>query len=173
MATMTNKRIEKFRDEEYRHSYAASLLDTFIATQIRVLREQREWTQAQLAERTGMKQSRISAIEDANYSGWSTKTLKRLARAFDVPLLVSFGTFGRLLGGLNEFNRADLERPTFDNDPAFALDARLTQEGSASSESIRVAHTGRVIPFHGPLSDDHVTTSSEGASARPLTEAVA
>lgn len=113
------KKPKKFRNREYRASYAESFLDTFIATQIRVLREQRGWTQGELAEAAGMKQSRICALEDANYSRWSTTTLKRLARAFDVPLRISFGTFGEFLRETTNFNRASLERAEFDADPAF------------------------------------------------------
>lgn len=116
----------KFFNSEYRAGYAESFLDTRIATQIRVLREQRGWTQAQLAEAAGMKQSRICALEDANYSSWSVTTLKRLARAFDVPLDVEFGTFGQLLREVSTFNRDSLQRPEFAKDPAFALD-RYTQ----------------------------------------------
>lgn len=122
---MTSKR-DKFREREYRGSYAESFLDTSIATQIRVIREQRGWTQAQLAEAAGMLQSRISALENANYSKWSIGTLKRLARAFDVPLNVAFGTFGSLLADINAFGRKSLERASFDDDPAFGADATVT-----------------------------------------------
>lgn len=113
-------RRDKFKDRDYRAAYAESVLDTAIATQIRVLREQRDWSQERLAEAAGMQQSRISALEDANYSGWSIKTLKRLARAFDVPLLVEFGTFGRLLNDVDNLRRASLERPSFADDPKFS-----------------------------------------------------
>ena len=38
---------QAFRDEEYRHSYADEFLNTYIATQIKTLREQRRppWRQ--------------------------------------------------------------------------------------------------------------------------------
>ena len=38
----------------------------------------------------------ISRLEDPNYGRYSLKTLKRLARAFDVGLLVRFVSFGEL-----------------------------------------------------------------------------
>ena len=41
----------EFADEEYRHSYAESFLNSSIATQIKVLREQRKWRQADLARK--------------------------------------------------------------------------------------------------------------------------
>ena len=115
---MTSRR-EQFRDREYRATYAESFLDTSIATQIRVLREQRGWTQAQLAEKAGMTPSRISALESADSSKWSIGRLKRLARAFDVPLNVMF----TLLTDVSGFNRASRERPEFAKDPAFIEEA--------------------------------------------------
>lgn len=142
---MTKTRIAKFKDRDYRHTYAEQFLDTFIATQIRVLREQRGWTQAQLAERVGMKQSRISAVEDANYSGWTISTLKRLGRAFDVPLNVSYGTFGRLLAGLDDFNRAGLQRYDFDSDPAFRDEAPYDAEPQDGFQFVEA--TPKVVPF--------------------------
>ena len=109
----------KLADKEYREAYADSFLDTWIATQLRVLREQRDLTQAQLATLAGMQQSRISTMEDVNYSNWSIQTLKRLAHAFDVPLFVSWGTFGDLIGSMDRFSRPYLKRPSFKDDPAF------------------------------------------------------
>jgi len=141
---MTNRK--KFEDREYRASYAESFLDTSIATQIRVLREQRELTQAELAELAGMKQSRISALEDANYSRWSIATLKRLARAFDVPLNVGFGTFGGLLADIDGFNRRSLERPAFAADPALLGDG-ATMATATNDDNPAVATTARVLSF--------------------------
>lgn len=112
-------RRDDMRDREYRAAYAESFLDTLIATQIKVLREQRGYTQATLAELAGMRQSRISAMENVGYSKWNINTLKRLARAFDVPLFAFFGTFGELVNRLDNFSRPALERPAFENDPAF------------------------------------------------------
>lgn len=108
-----------FRDPEYRHVYAEESLNTHIATQIKVLREQRNWTQAELAQRCDMQQSRISALEDIDYSSWSIATLCRLSQAFDVRLSVKFETFGSLLPEIENFKKETLERPSFEDDPAF------------------------------------------------------
>ena len=109
----------EFQDEEYRHSYAEECLNTMIATQIKVLREQRKMTQEALAEKTGMKQPRLSVMEDANYSSWSINTLKRLARAFDVALAVKFEAFSDVILDFESLSRASLERPSFEDDVLF------------------------------------------------------
>lgn len=106
-------------DPEYRAAYAESFLDLWIATQIRVLREQRGLSQAALAEKAGMKQTAISRLEDINHSAWTVSTLKRLARAFGLYLSVKFEPFGQLLEDAEHAGRPDLERPSFDDDPAF------------------------------------------------------
>jgi transcriptional regulator with XRE-family HTH domain len=112
-------RKELIEDPEARHHYAEMLLDSTVALQIKALRQQREWTQAGLANSCGMKQSRISSMERVDYSSWSVSTLKRLARAFDVRLRVTFESFGSLLDDYGQLGRKALVRPSFKDDPAF------------------------------------------------------
>lgn len=110
---------EAFKSKEYRHAYVDEFLNVSIATQIKVLREQRNWGQEQLAKEVGMKQPRISVMENVNYSSWSINTLRKLAKAFDLTLRVSFESFGERIKEIDRFNRETLERPSFDDDPVF------------------------------------------------------
>lgn len=119
MSELLEKLRDEFQDSEYRHAYAEECLDIMIATQIKVLREQRDMTQSELAEAAGMKQPRIPLLEDKDYSNWTTKTLKRLAKVFDVALSVKFETFSHLVGEFENLSRATLQRPSFSNDPNF------------------------------------------------------
>ncbi len=109
----------EFHDPEARHDYADIFLNSSIALQIKALRLQRGWSQETLAEKAGMKQSRISAMEQATYTGWSLRTLRRLAKAFDLALEVRFESFGTLLNEATSVSRDTLERPSFSNDAAF------------------------------------------------------
>jgi transcriptional regulator with XRE-family HTH domain len=119
MSELTKNLKEEFKDKETRHIYAEDFLNTFIATQLKVLREDHEWTQTKLAEEAGMKQERISVLEDVNYESWSVKTLKRLAQAFDLRLSIKFETFGSFLQEFEAFSRESLQRSSFEDDPAF------------------------------------------------------
>jgi transcriptional regulator with XRE-family HTH domain len=119
MSALAERLHSEFSDKEYRHAYADEFLNSYIATQIQVLREERGWSQEHLAQEAGMKQSRISLLENVGYSSWSISTLKRLAEAFDLTLRVSFESFGRRLADIDQFNRESLERFSFDEDPAF------------------------------------------------------
>src|SRR5207237_7934788 len=98
-------------DEEFSNSR--------MATQIKVLREQRELKQAELAELADMKQSRISELENVNYNSWSISTLRRLARALGVRLFFGFESWGELLPEIADFGRESLEKPKFEDEPAF------------------------------------------------------
>jgi transcriptional regulator with XRE-family HTH domain len=114
-------------DKEYAQGYAESFLNAFVATQIKVIREQRNMTQAGLAAAIGTTQTGISRIENVNYSSWSIRTLIKLARAFDVRLKVSFEPFGTLPDEVIRFDRRFLERVKRVYDPGLS-EMRETRE---------------------------------------------
>ena len=120
MSKLTENLKQEFKDKETRRVYCDDFLNAHIATQIKVLREQRGWTQAELALRAGMRQSRIAVIENVNYSAWTVDTLCRLAKAFDLTLSVKFESFGTMLQTFEGLSREELERPSFDRDPCFS-----------------------------------------------------
>jgi transcriptional regulator with XRE-family HTH domain len=127
-----NDLAEAFKDKEFRESYAEDFLNTHIASQIRVIREQRELTQEDLAELVDTKQTGISRVENVNYSAWNIKTLKRLAFALQCRLHVSFETFGSLLEEGSSFSRSALKRPSFEADPIFASYTKPSLKNSKS-----------------------------------------
>lgn len=73
-----------------RDAYVRAEVSTFLAYQVRALRNQRGWSQKELAEKINTKQSFISKIEDPSYGKVSLKTLFDLSQAFDVGLQVKF-----------------------------------------------------------------------------------
>jgi transcriptional regulator with XRE-family HTH domain len=107
----------ELRDPEYSEGYAESFLNSYIATQIKVIREQRTMTQAELGSHIGTTQAGVSRYENVNYSSWNIKTLIRLARAFHVRLKVSFEPFGTLPEEAVRFDRKTLERVSREEDP--------------------------------------------------------
>ena len=88
--------LDEVQDEEYRHEFVSEHVTVGLAFQINLLRQARGWTQEELASRCEMAQESISRLEDPNYGRYALKTLKRLAKAFDVGLLVRFVSFGEL-----------------------------------------------------------------------------
>lgn len=119
MDDLTNPLKTAFKDKDYRHGYVDEFLNASIATQIKVLREQRGWGQKELGEQADMMQPRISVMENVNYSSWSIKILRKLAEAFDLTLRVSFESFGTRVEDIEKFSRKNLERCSFPEDPYF------------------------------------------------------
>lgn len=112
--------IDSFADKQYRDDYAAAFVVRGMAFQIREMRKARGWTQRQLAERAGMIQETITALENPDREhGYTTTTLLRLASAFDVALIVRFAPFETLANGAG-----DLVVPSFAaSHPTGATDA--------------------------------------------------
>lgn len=109
---------ELFQDEEARYAYADAALNTSVAAQIRSLRDARQMNQQELADAIGTKQSGISRLENVNYSSWNVETLRKLARAFEVRLRISFEEFGTLPTEIENF-RKNLAPRKFEDDPVF------------------------------------------------------
>ncbi len=80
---------EKLKDKGYRHRFFKGRAEDEIAFGLRRYRQLRGWSQSELAQRCGMKQSAISRIEQASYSRWNLTTLWRIADALDVRVRVA------------------------------------------------------------------------------------
>jgi transcriptional regulator with XRE-family HTH domain len=109
--------MDSFADATYRHEFNDAHVADTLAFQIRAMREARGWSQQELAQRAGMKQARISQLEDPDYVRPSLSTLLRLKRAFDVALDVKFVPFSELATWSANFSTEDLAVPAFDHDP--------------------------------------------------------
>jgi transcriptional regulator with XRE-family HTH domain len=121
LSLVESLRQELRNDAEYADSYDESFLNAYIATQIKVIREQRGMTQGQLAAYVGTTQGGISRVENVNYSSWNVRTLRKLARAFDVRLKVSFEPYATLPDDVVHFDRYHLERVPRTEDPGLLL----------------------------------------------------
>ena len=106
----------KLANKEYRDSFVASNIANTVSSQIFTLRDQRGWTQKELAHRAGMGQSRIPALEDPNLENFEIGTLKRIASAFDVALVVRFVPFSDLVNWTAELSEEKLQVVEFAND---------------------------------------------------------
>lgn len=168
--------IEEFQDEETRHIYTEEFLNSKIATQIKALREQRGWTQSELAEKAGMKQERISALEDVNYSAWTLNVLRRLAKAFDLRIDLNFADFGSFLNEFANFNRNSLERKSFKDDIAFkSKETKNTTQRFTVIKPIRksvVTNTTPELPFQNlePAWSQPNNITTKRKSSHTLTE---
>lgn len=89
---------ESLQDIEFRKQLIDEHINVGIAFQIHGLRKRQGLIQKQLAEKLGeKKQPLISPWENPTYGKYTLGTLKDLAKAFDVGLLVRFVPFSKLI----------------------------------------------------------------------------
>ena len=80
---------EQLKDEEFRKEYESLEAEFQIIREIISARKDKNITQKELSDLTGITQGDISKIENGNANP-SLKTLKKLAAAFDKKLVISF-----------------------------------------------------------------------------------
>jgi transcriptional regulator with XRE-family HTH domain len=101
MPIRKDKLVEILRDKEFRDHFAEDQIYELLTLQIRQLRERNRWTQEDLGAKAGMAQSAIARVENPNYTSSKIATLSKLARVFDVALIVRFAPFGELVDWLS------------------------------------------------------------------------
>ena len=98
---------------EVRHLYVDSSIRHLLAMQLRSMREAKGWSQIEVGKKAGMKQSAIARLEDPRYSSMTLSTLRRLAEAFDVALIVRFAPFSEFISWTAQIDGLRLSPPSF------------------------------------------------------------
>lgn len=110
---------ENLKDKNFRDSFVIARVDGKLAFQIRYLRENEGWTQAELARRLGSSQNAVWRLENPRYGKASVSTLKKLASIFDVALDVRFLRFSELLDQVLNQSTDSITVDSFDKDYRF------------------------------------------------------
>ena len=121
---------DSLTNKEYREALAIEHVNTTLAIQIRKMRESRGWYQDDLADKLDKHQETISQWENPDYGRHTITTLKFLAAAFDVALLVKFIPFSELVRDMVNLSEIRLSPPSFSEErnrvqPLFWIDANL------------------------------------------------
>jgi transcriptional regulator with XRE-family HTH domain len=134
-----SKLIEKLRNKVFRSSFVSAQVRRLVTSQIKALRESKRWTQGELGLRAGMKANAISRLENPDYGDFTINTLLRLAKAFDVGLIVRFAPFSELAMWNESVSPKDYVPPDFEHD------RRLVALSSASSFYRRKKFSANVV----------------------------
>ncbi len=142
---------EELKDKEYRDIFVEEKINIGIPFQIRALRG--ELTQQEFGELFEINQEEISRYENINYSRFTLSTLKKLARAFDVGLMVRFVSFGELIEHDLTLSSESLKALSYKDDPYFKEEEKTTV--SSDEQFIRV---------HSPMTLDNVVSIEDHLS---------
>jgi len=107
---------ENLRDKDFREQFIDEHINVGIAFQIRSLRNRQNLKQSELAQLLGVKQPLVSSWENPNYGKYTLNTLKDLAKAFDVGLLVRFVPFSTLIDWTVDLTSAVIAPPSFNEE---------------------------------------------------------
>jgi transcriptional regulator with XRE-family HTH domain len=126
---MLSKRVlQDLLDQEGRQEFLAARINSRIAYQIRALRNQRGWKQAEFARKLGKPQSNVSTrLENPDYDGHKIGTLREVANAFDMALLVTFVDYGEFLSRTSDLSQESLEVDSFSPKQLELFEAQLAR----------------------------------------------
>lgn len=147
-------------DKAYAHAFVDSEITTLLPFQIREMRKERKLSQAKLAEVTGQNQKTISDFENPNYARYSLSSLKRLAEAFDVALIVRFAPFSELVDWAANLSPGKLRVPSR------AKDKRLKDQKSGGLSWSAVFVTGAGASTEQPFTASEMVFTYKSEAIR-------
>lgn len=127
---------ESFINKDYRDAFVDEHISSGLARQIRAIREKYGWTQQELAERTGKAQETISQLENPDYGRFTLKTLKTLASAFDLALMVNFVSLSELINRVSNLSPSVIAPPNYEEERQMSFDEA---PGGSSEWKVSVA----------------------------------
>lgn len=153
----------------YRDAYVDQHIKRGIATQIRTMREDRNWTQAELARLTESRQPHIARLENEDYGQYTLQTLKKLASAFDVALVVRFVSFNQFVNYATDISPADLSPASFGCDPDLRA-APIPRSASTATRYVGRSSTGPRLAYFVPRRSSRLndTNSAVATDARQI-----
>ena len=104
---------KKLAKKKYREAFVSSQLKRGIPFQIRGLRNQRGWSQADLAKTSDLTQGVISRAEDPDYGNLTFNTILRIAAGFDVAFIGKFIPFSELGGWFMNLSEESVQVASF------------------------------------------------------------
>jgi transcriptional regulator with XRE-family HTH domain len=127
--------VRTLTEPDFRHEYMMDHVRSYIAFQIRALREQRRWNQGDLAKAASKTQSVISRLEDPDYGKLSLQSCLDIAVAYDLPLLVQFVEWDDWLTRMSSMSPSALRKRSFDANRLLELHEKRQADQFSSNDS--------------------------------------
>ena len=145
------------RGKETREKFVSSHVDKGTAFQIRAMRDRQEISQMELAGMIGTNQNNISRLESSNYGKATLTTLKKLASAFDVGLVVRFVPFSQLINWVSGTPFWDRGLSTH----ALGVSSFEEEENTISDATLVEISAPAAVSLHADLASDNVLLGSD------------
>lgn len=126
----------------FRDAFIYEHIKNGVAFQMTAMRDERDWTQARLGEEAGKPRTVITRLEDPNYGQFSIQTLREIAAAFQVGLLVKFVPFSRLLEEYDDVSPRALIAPRIND----SKEVRRLKRWAAVKDKAQSAEANKETP---------------------------
>lgn len=134
----------------YREALVASQLKRGLPFQARAMRKERGWSQALVAEKSGLTQGAVSRAEDPDYGNLTLNTVLRIAAGHDVAVICEYVSFSEFAKWYVKFSEASAVVPAFEQE-AESFSAELVRR-SAPTQNPRNWQSGQLrLPWAAEL----------------------
>jgi transcriptional regulator with XRE-family HTH domain len=158
--------IRELSEPEFRHEYMMDQVRSWVAFQIRALREQRHWNQSDLAKASGKTQSVISRLEDPDYGKLSLQTCLEIAVAYDLPLLIQFAEWDDWLARMSNMSPSAFRKRSFNAERLHEVRDRLDRSAAAATNAQKESASLRQLGLN-PSVDNSAAANANIISERP------
>jgi transcriptional regulator with XRE-family HTH domain len=135
--TIVKKLLES---KKFRDSYVSENIKRVIPFNLRTMRDEREWSQAQTGQALGKPQNVVSRLESPAYGKLTLQTLLEIAHGYDVGLLIKFVPFSRLVKEYEDVSFHALSaKSVSDKEEVAALEEWAEQDDEEIGDTITAA----------------------------------
>lgn len=159
------------RSPQAREQFVESHLSKGIANQLLATRDRLSWSQERLGKEVGMTQNAISRLESSGYGRPTLTTLRKLAAALDVGLIVRFVPFSEMVDWVSGTPRVTLGLSS----EALAVPNFAQEEASGVFAAEPTAVVLPSLPSGPPSKNEihsvlrwHVSTNATGGSTHGM-----
>jgi transcriptional regulator with XRE-family HTH domain len=124
-------------DKAYSEAFVEAEIATTVPFQIRAMRKERHWTQAELAAKANTHQKVISDFENPDIGPRTIESLRAIAAAFDVGLIVRFAPFSEMVDWSVRMSKRSHFVPSRTNDNRLKSQSRgAVTHGNVSTQMV-------------------------------------
>lgn len=148
------------KNRKAREAYVEAELVNGLAHQIRIIRQQRGWTQKELALKLDTTPSTISRLENPSYGRYTIRTLLALGSVFNVAFFVRYMPFSKFMPSTWDTRPDNFEAIAYEDEVSsiqfFSENKNGTYVSKVISEPVVSDYTMQYMLSHGEMAKDYL-----------------